>query len=243
MTEGSAGIEEERAQPFVWLDVSLIEQEHDRIVRDDPELQHHLELIHRSMEFLNAILQYVPYEQGSEEVEILRFGVRVFNSGGAALHLARGGFFQPALSMVRDLTEIMFLVDLFRRDRSELRDWVNLDQKKRADRFKMFNVRTRLDALDGATDRKRVEAYKLLSNFAAHVSPEGFSVISPNSQTMIGPFPLASLLKATLQELVRVQIPAIIYINEFLRSEAPEIKEPKAAFARTLAGWRQHYSF
>jgi hypothetical protein len=66
------------------------------------------------------VLQNQSYEDSEQALITMRLAVRVFNAAGACLKLARGGYFQPAFAMVRDMLEIEFLSDLFRRDPSAL---------------------------------------------------------------------------------------------------------------------------
>lgn len=230
------------ATPLTWFDVSLIGPEHDQIASAEPELQDHLLLVHLSFDQLFAILKHHPYSTDDKETVVaLRLGVRLFNSSGAALHLARDGFYQPAIAMIRDVLEIMFLVDLFRRDRTEFRDWLNLDAKKRNDRFKMVAVRKKLDEMDGFKERKRAKAYKLLSNYAAHVSPEGFSIISPGGMTQIGPFVNSGLFKAVIEELVKVMPAAVAHLDAMLTSGAARSGGASLAFYQAYSRWRAIY--
>ena len=178
-----------KAQRFTWIDESIIEDEHDRIVSNNRELRDHLELFHQSFECLHQCLRKHAYSDDTQALVILRLMARVFNTTGACLKLVRAGYFQPAFTMVRDLLEIEFLADLFVRDRKHLRRWISVDAKTRKKEFKQITIRDALDKLDGQTQKKRAKAYALLSTHATHVDVDGFQMISPNSMTQIGPFP------------------------------------------------------
>jgi hypothetical protein len=98
-----------------------------------------------------------------------------------------------------------------------------------------------LDQLDGFKDQKRAAAYKLLSKYAAHVTPEGFTIISPGNLTQIGPFVEGSLLTAVVQELVKVLPPAVLHVAILLNSEQPEVKRAESEFLETHDRWRAQY--
>ncbi len=121
-------------------------------------------------------------------LRLLRLGIRLFNTSAAATKLARCGYYQPAFTMVRDLMETELLLDLFSRKRVHLTDWRTLPDRERMKRFTPAKVRTILDDLDGFVERKRERAYSILSSYAAHPTPEGWVVISPDNMTQMGPF-------------------------------------------------------
>jgi hypothetical protein len=115
---------------FPWSDESLIEQQNDTFVHGDENLLAHMKVIVAGLTFLQIVLHRQPY-QTPEEVAALRLGVRLLNSAAAALKLSRAGFYHPALTMVRDLMEVEFLIDLFSQDRALLTKWINLPEKER----------------------------------------------------------------------------------------------------------------
>jgi hypothetical protein len=100
--------------------------------------------------------------------------------------------------------------------RERIKNWIALSTKERERKFSPYEVRKALDDLDGFKEQKRAKAYKLLSGYAAHVSREGFSVISPDGMAEIGPFPSAPLMQATIEELVKVLPSACFHIGEIL---------------------------
>lgn len=106
------------AQCFLWIDESPTEQENDRIVRENAELQDHIQLLHAAFGLLPVIIRHATHRDSSE-LAFLRLGIRLFNSAGAAFKLVRSGYYQSALAAIRDVVEIQFLLDLFRRDQQE----------------------------------------------------------------------------------------------------------------------------
>jgi hypothetical protein len=228
-------------QPFVWFDERVIEAEHDRVVEEKQELKDHLKVIHNCFDLLHVILRNHPYQESNETLALLRLVARVFNSAGACLKLARAGYFQPAFAMVRDILEIEFLSDMFRRDRKHLKQWMTLDAKTRNKEFRQVKIREYLDEKDGFKERKRAEAYALLSEHAAHASPIGFHVISPDGMTQIGPFPSEDRLLALFQELTKHLQMTCIHLASLLEPKDAIILKSAKDFQDSLVVWRTRY--
>ena len=104
-----------------------------------------------------------------------------------------------------------------------------------------MKVREKLDSCDGYTERKRQQAYDLLSAYAAHATPEGFVVISPEMMTQVGPFPNEKNLRAALQELARHVANVSAIIGTIVRTDAEETLALKAAFYDGLQRWSGRY--
>jgi hypothetical protein len=223
---------------FPWSDESLIEQEADALVNGEEELVEQMKVIGSGLAFLHTLLERHPCD-APEVLIALRLTVRLLNSASAALKLARAGYYQPAFTMVRDVMEVEFLIDLFSRDRAQLIKWMTLSPKEREAQFKPVAVRIKLDKRDGWTEQKRAKAYKALSNYAAHVTPEGFSVISPDNMTVIGPHPSPRGVRAVLGELVRWLPSACIHVGVLFQPvEAdPEILKAHDNFTGILREW------
>lgn len=135
-------------KPFLRIDETPTELENDRLVHGDQELQDHTRLIHAAFDLLPVTLRRA-HHRNDDELAFLRLGIRLFNSAASSLKLARSGYYQPSLSMVRDIVEIQFLVDLFRRNPEGLRLWVRLSPRDRERRFKPYEIRKKLDDADG----------------------------------------------------------------------------------------------
>ncbi|MBX3518466.1 MAG: hypothetical protein KF835_00435 [Xanthobacteraceae bacterium] len=226
---------------FLQLDETPIELEHDGIVASNRELIHHTELIHAALALINAVLRSHKYEQGSDTLVVLRLLVRLFNATNATLKLGRAGYFQPAFSLIRDIVELEFLADLFTRDRGHLTQWIALDDTAREKQFKQVWIRTTLDDLDGLKEKKRAAVYKMLSKYAAHPSPHGFNIISPENLTKIGPFPSQIVLTALLQELAKHFQFALFHIIKLLMPLSDDTDPARIHFTKVLIEWRRLY--
>jgi hypothetical protein len=192
------------------------------------------------MNMLHLALRHQPHPN-DESLVLLRVCARSFNTAGAAMKLARSGFFQPAFAMVRDVLEIEFLTDLFRRDREHLRRWITLDSKTRKRKFKPIEVRIILDNLDGFKKQRRAQEYELLSNYATHINPDGFQIISPSNQTQIGPLPSRELLTAFLQELAKHLTMVSIHLAILLQPLEATVEITRQEFDSKLGTWRMKY--
>jgi hypothetical protein len=94
---------------------------------------------------------------------------------------------------------------------------------------------------DGFKEKKRAEAYKLLSNYAAHPTHAGFKLSSPKWMSKIGPFFEEAYLKALLEELTkRLGSAADAYARGF-PSVKPDVQAAREHFLSRLSAWSQKY--
>ncbi len=217
-----------------------IEEDNDAIVLASPELQEHVEIINRSLDFIANIPKNVIHRDEWQLV-VQRLIVRCFNSAASSLRLARGGYYQPAFSMIRDLIETTFLLDLFERKPDEIRKWTTLKPKERESRFSTFAVRKKLDDFDGNKKSLRSEIFKALSTYAAHPTPEGFAIISPNMMTQVGPFPDAERMTAVLQELAKHVSYTAVVCGTHAPDDHATASKMKAEFLVPLNKWLGKY--
>jgi hypothetical protein len=217
-----------------------IEAEQDASIATSDELRDHVAVINSALDLLSRLPAARTHEN-EDELIIFRLMVRCFNSAASCLRLLRCGYYQPAFTMVRDVVETTFLLDLFKRDRTEIAEWRSLPAKDRERRFKPFQVRKRLDQLDGFREQKRAVAYKLLSNYAAHPTPEGFAVISPAWMTQVGPFPDEKRLTAGLQELAKHLTYAALVISGNAANTNVKVLAAKETFFAACERWHAKY--
>lgn len=222
------------------MDEAKIVAVHDGWIAESPDLRAHAELINKSLDFLDWLLNLQDHSD-SDHLALLRLSVRCFNSCGAALRLLRCGHWQPAIMVTRDLYETQFLLDLLLGDTEKLKAWLTLTARERDQQFKPIKVREALDARDGFKEKKRAIRYKMLSTYGAHATPEGFSIISPNNLTIIGPFPDQKLLQSLLEELAMVIAHAAVTISPIVKPTERDDVERKLAFLKFLEGWRRQF--
>ncbi|MGL4323799.1 MAG: hypothetical protein ACRCTD_07130 [Beijerinckiaceae bacterium] len=225
---------------FYVMDETRIVAVHDDLIAQNPDLKSHAELINGCLDFIDWLLKLQDHRDG-EHLALLRLGVRCFNSCGAALRLLRCGHWQPTILVIRDLYETQFLLDLLARDATKLKAWLTLSEQERKKQFKAVSIRQALDTLDGFTEKRREERYKMLSTYGAHATPEGFGIISPDGMTNIGPYPDQKLLKGVIEELAMVTAHAAATISPLVKPTDRDELARKLAFIEFLEAWRKRF--
>lgn len=226
--------------PIFFVDEKRIVAAHDRMIASDGDLTRHLVLINTCLECLSLLPEF--HKEGDiGELNILRLGVRCFNSGASALRLLRCGYFQPAVMMIRDLLEVRCLMDLFVREPDALHDWLTMTDKDRMKHFKPVRVRERLDKFDNGKETQRQAAYSLFSEIAAHPSPNGHFLISPKHATRIGPFFDYEYFRPGIEELVSHLSSATAAFCNLLETDNSVAQNAQAKFVTELTEWRKRY--
>ena len=85
-----------------------------------PEMMDHVELLEAEMDFLDFFATREPRDLDHETVLLL--GCRMFNDL-ASFGMLVGGYYQIAAAIQRDMMEIVFLLDMFHRDHSKIKEW------------------------------------------------------------------------------------------------------------------------
>ena len=104
--------------------------------------------------------------------------------------------------------------------------------------FKQFE---RLDARYAHAEQKRRLAYQELSALASHASPEGFLLISPKGDAVIGPFFEARYLKAILRDAAEHGLAATVNFTTLLPAATDEELHAKRVFVERSAKWLETY--
>lgn len=164
----------------------------------------HLRAIHDALDHLVA-LQKANATPGDDTHTVQLFAIRLFNIGGSACKLGLSGYYQQAFLLMRDSLEQVNLLDLFRADRSKIREWRLAENKKLKKHFGPAAVRKALDKLPEYEGQKagRERLYATLSEHAAHATYRGFGLVAPGNRPRLGPFFDAKLLRALLEDLGR----------------------------------------
>jgi hypothetical protein len=225
---------------LLFVDESRVEKQNDQAILDSAELLDHLGIVNHSMVLVASILNQIPHTT-DDELVVQRLIVRCLNSTAAALKLARAGYYQAALTMVRDLVETTFLLDLFNSNREEVKIWWSSPAVERGKRFAPWKVRKQLDDRDGNKEGLRGAAYRMLSTYAAHPTPEGFNMTSPGGMTQVGPFADKDRMTALLQELARNASYAALVIGMHTPPESDAAFQIKLQFLSPFNAWRGKY--
>lgn len=183
------------------IDSSDIHAQNDKIIRESRWCMENIEFSNKAIDVLRAA-SYLPLES-DDDVTLLRLAIRLINSAGAAGISTLNGYYQPAASNIRDIIEVSFLLDLFSRDGSQIAKWRTADKKTRYAHFRPVAIRTTLDNLDGKSSSFRNEAYKLYSEHGTHMNASAVMLMSPNMNTIVGPFPDAERVFALSFDIAR----------------------------------------
>lgn len=169
------------------VDTSDIVAQNDQHIRASKWAMENIAFTHLSIDVLRAAA-YLPLDD-PDSITILRLGIRLINSAGASGAAALNGYYQPAAAHIRDIIEVSFLLDLFRRDRTQISAWREATDEDLWNKFRPQKLKSKLDHLDGGKASYRKSAYKFFSEHGTHAKPSAFGLISPDMNTVIGPFP------------------------------------------------------
>lgn len=157
-----------------------------------------------------------------DELTLQFFGLRQFNTAACSIKLALSGYTQTAISLTRDILEVAFLLDFFRTDRAKIQEWKKATKQERKKNFSPVAIRTAIDERDGYKEKKRAKVYALLSEYASHVTYDGFKLLKRDGLGELGPFISEKHLAAWLQEIVLRLVPsASVFAAQFPNVSAP----------------------
>ena len=122
----------------------------------DRRLKLHLAAVEATMNMADILRQFDTSDEDLKVVQLL--GMRTFNAFGASLKLALSGYSQNSTLIMRDILETIFLLDLFRSDRTLIARWRFADKKMHKEKFAPVRVREAIDKRDGCTTQKRFNA-------------------------------------------------------------------------------------
>lgn len=107
----------------------------------------------------------------SEDHAVLYLAARASSFGRAALRLAKMGFYDEALNIVRSVGEIGNLFALFASDANAIEEWKKSDWKYRRDHMGPGKIRQRIVASNGLLAMKN-ETYRDLCEISTHPVPQ-----------------------------------------------------------------------
>lgn len=219
----------------------LLRSEALELIAANTDLHLHLTVIESAMD-LTDLLRRFPSED--EDIKVLKLlGIRVFNAFGASIKLALCGYSQNSALIMRDILETVFLIDMFSRDHSIIRQWRDPKNAKERDKFRPINVRRFLDDQDGFTDKKRATTYKMFSELAGHPSMHSMHMLRPvpGGDIVSGPFVEFTTLLATLSEMAKLAVQIGEKVSDFIPTKSPSEAFAKADFIRKKNEWVERF--
>ncbi len=209
------------------------------IVAEQP-MRDHATLIETSLDLVVALtLEHHPVDKDQEELQFI--GIRLFNSAAMALKLALSGYYQGSFSVQRDIMEVGNLLDWFRSNGDEIHNWATADRNKRLQEFSPKWIRKKLDQRDSLTSGQREKQYQLFCEYAAHLTPIGKKVVSPEGIGKLGPFYEESYLKACMVELALRLVFATMAYDQLLPDKTVRCFEARLVFLEGTHGWMGKY--
>jgi hypothetical protein len=154
---------------------------------------------------------------------------RCGNYAFAALNLARTGFYDEAMAMIRGVAEVSNLLELFAIDNEHLRRWKTLPEKDRRREYGPVKVRLMIED-SGQEVASNEDTYDALCTLGIHVTPESMRTShQPNGQVYVGACFSAIGLLAVLNELAINLSPVILFAGYLLRFPKERIDEFRMA--------------
>ena len=207
------------------------------LIAQDRNLGLHLTVTEQAMNASDVLRQFATDDEDLKVIQIL--GMRMFNAFGASLKLALSGYIQNSALILRDILETVFLIDLFRGDRSLIAIWRFADAQTLRQDFSPAAVRKPLDDRYGHTTRKREEQYKLFSELAGHPTMKSAWMMQPQKEgdALIGPFIEKTSLDAVLSEMGRLAVQSGLNLSAFFPQDWQPGFGPRLAFAEAARVW------
>lgn len=210
-------------------------------IQASENLRLHAVFIERCMDTIEYLCRQYDTKD-ADELIVQHLGARMFNASASALKLLLSGYYQASALQQRDMLETVFLLDYFTTNHALITQWNSLAPKERWKEFKPILIRAALDKRDGFINRKRQEAYDLLSELAGHPTPQGFVMLRPQGKDAhLGPFFDDMALDAVLSELANNVGQAADHINCLCATEALPHFPAKILFLEAQSSWMERF--
>lgn len=204
------------------------------LINSQEILRKHINLIYISMDMLMWMHGRTVNLESDRLIAIAGLRIRLFNSTSCSLKLLLSGYYQGAVSFIRDILEVSFLLDYFTLDETAIERWV---KNPDINEFKSVNVRTILDSRNGLSEQKRRQKYKLLCTYGAHATFDGNKLFSNNNLLTIGPFFNQKFLENILFELTLLQPHPTLSLMRYESNLSIEDLQTKKEFFTTIQSW------
>ena len=207
------------------------------LVAADARLALHVRIVENAMDLADLLHKAHSADEDMKVIQVL--GMRTFNAFGASLKLSLSGYSQNSALIMRDVLETVFLLSLFRGDRTLIERWRCADDQVRRRDFSPAAVRKALDERDGFVGRKREEMYRMFSELAAHPTMKSVYMMRPerDGDAVIGPFMAPDSLQAVLSEMGRLAVQVGEVLDHFLPQTWVDVLPARADYARSRLEW------
>lgn len=179
-------------------------------VNSEMDLKEHLAQIDKAMRFLHLVVTTHTAQNQSEQT-LMPIGARLFNSTALALRDLLAGYYQGSIASIRDILEVGFLCDYFHHFPEKIVEWRNSDASLRRKSFSAFEIRKRLDSIDGFEGNKRGATYATLCEFGTHMTYPGLRTLNSSGPVSVGPFFDPRYLRGCLEELAKLGPSSVVH--------------------------------
>jgi hypothetical protein len=209
-----------------------------KFIADDPTLSEMMCLATNAMGVLFGFV-HDHKAKSDDDLTLQYLGIRLFNTAGASIKLALGGYAQQALGHTRDIVEVAFLLDYLKSNPHEIVVWKNADVNTLKRRFGPLQIRIALDGRDGNKERKRQKTYAILSENASHASFRGFVLTTKDGAGQVGPFFDGIKLQAWVHEITLRIVPAAELLGVHFKNPPAEVAALFKSFRKQSLEWLQ----
>lgn len=209
------------------------------LINSHESLSDHIKFVHSCMDILMWIHGRT-INLDDEAIAKAGLRIRLFNSIASCLKLLLAGYYQSAVSFIRDILEISFLLDYFTLDDKSIERWITNNDAKE---FRPVNIRAELDKRDGLSEQKRKHKYKLLSTYGTHASFDSNKLFNDNNLLTIGPFFNQKFLENILFELsVLLPHPILSCMKFESNLSIEDLKTKRDFFVAVQSWWKSNMS-
>lgn len=210
------------------------------VISNSEVMSDHLEAVSESLAYAYTLIQ-LESEAESAVHTLQLLCIRLLNCAASALKLGLAGYYQTAFAQLRDLLELVNLVDYFLIDPSQIGIWSWADSKLLRKTFSPDAVRKALQAHPEHEGQSRKPQYASYSHYASHATYDGFRLISPNNIPHAGCFFDPSRLQALLTELARRTAHATVTLSAVVAEFEHKTFAESRSFRQFIFRYQEKY--
>ena len=209
-------------------------------IEADTSLSDHLQAIHDSLDHLLVLIR-MESAPGSATHTLQLLAIRLLNNTTCVVKLGLSGYYQVGFQLIREMLELVNLVDLFSVEADKLERWRTADDKTLMEVFGPVKVRLALEKHKRFKGQRRDGLYKTFSNYAAHPTYKGFQLIAPDNSPKIGGFFDVGLLSALLFEAGRHLSHATVALSSQFGDVNESVLKSKEVYLDQVCRYREQY--
>lgn len=211
-----------------------------QVISDDEGLSDHLQAVHDAIDHLTELIR-LDADAGTDEHTLQLISIRLLNNAACVLRVGLAGYYQVGFQLMREMLELVNLIDYFSLDPNRISLWRTADESTSRKVFSAVNVRRALEKDERFRVDARQKLYKTFSNMAGHPRYEGFRLIAPDNSPKVGSFFDRTLLGALLVEAGRHLSHTTITLSLQIQRTDDRLLHAKARFIHRLQKYKDKY--